>query len=145
MGTRSASGGRKPRGGHGLSPALGQVDGLRADLDGIVVALADLFQDVAHLVHPAALMGGARVHGLDGRRQAGTSVGDDQQQFVALQTATIEVVEQRFPVGLAFAFGAQKAEQLAGAILAHAVSHQHLHALSAAGRRTFRLTPSRNR
>ena len=48
------------RGSYGLAATVGQIDGLRIGLDRIVVALADLFQDVAHFVHPAALMSGAR-------------------------------------------------------------------------------------
>ena len=78
-------------------------------------------------------MRGARINGLDGRSQSGTTVGDHQQQFVALQAVPVEIVEQRFPVGLTLAFGAQKAEQLPGSILAHAVGHQHLHTLPPRG------------
>src|SRR5579875_3175815 len=41
-------------GSFGLPSSLGKIDGLCIQLDGIMVALADLVQDVAHLVHPAA-------------------------------------------------------------------------------------------
>jgi hypothetical protein len=37
--------------------SIGEIDGLSTGLDGVVVVLADLVEDVAHLVHPAALMG----------------------------------------------------------------------------------------
>ena len=52
----------------------------------------------------------ARIHGLDGRGQPRTSVGDHQQQLVSLQAAPVEIVEQRLPVRLALAVGAQKAQ-----------------------------------
>src|SRR5579875_2489527 len=64
-------------GSFGLPSSLGQIDGLGIGFDGVVVALADLVQDVAHLVHPAALMGHARIHGLDGGSQSWAAVGDD--------------------------------------------------------------------
>src|SRR5579875_3847583 len=97
-------------GSFGLTAAIGQIDGLCIKLDGIMVALADLVQDVAHLVHPAALMGYARIHGLDGGSQSGAAVGDDQQQLVALQTAPVEILKQCFPVSLTLPLGAQKGQ-----------------------------------
>jgi len=102
------------RGGHGLAAAIGQVDSLRIGLDRIVVALAHLLQDVAHLVYPAALVRGPRINGLDGCSQSGATVGDDEQKLVALEAAPVKIVEQRFPVRLALAFGAQKARAAAG-------------------------------
>ena len=39
--------------GFGLSAALGQIDGLGSGFDFVVIALASLLQNVAHLVHPA--------------------------------------------------------------------------------------------
>ncbi len=88
-----------------LAAALGQIDSLCIGLDGIVVALADLLQNVAHLVYPAALMRGAGIDGLNGRGQAGASIGDDQQQLVAFQTAPVEIVQRCRPVGLFSLFG----------------------------------------
>src|SRR5579875_2505944 len=55
-------------GSFGLPSSLGEIDGLGIGFDGVVVALADLVQEVAHLVHPAARMDHARIHGLDGGR-----------------------------------------------------------------------------
>src|SRR5579875_2174257 len=117
------------RGSLGLTAAIGQIDGLGIQLDGIMVALAHLVEDIAHLVHPAALMGYAGIDGLDGGSQSGAAVGDDQQQLVALQSAPVEILKQRLPVSLTLTLGAQKAEQLPGAVPAHAVGHQHLHML----------------
>jgi len=54
-------------------------------------------------------------------------------------------VEQGFPVRLALALAAQKRQQVTGAFAAHSIGHQHLHPLAPAGRRTRRLTPSKNK
>ncbi len=51
-------------------------------------------------------MSHARVDGLESGGQPRTAVGDDEQQFVSLQAAAVQIVEQRFPVGLALAMGA---------------------------------------
>ena len=45
--------------------AVGPINGLRRLLHGVVVPLPNFFQDVAHLVHPAALMLRFRVDRLD--------------------------------------------------------------------------------
>ena len=71
-----------------------------------------------------------RVDGLDRGRQSGTAVGDDQQQLLALQSAPVQIFQQSFPGGLALASAAQKGQQMAGAVLAHPVGHQHLHPLA---------------
>ena len=44
---------------HGRGAILGQVDGLGVVLDGRKIAAAHVFEKIAHLVHPAALMGHA--------------------------------------------------------------------------------------
>jgi hypothetical protein len=41
-------------------------------------ATADALEEVAHLVHPAALMRHMWVDGLDGRGQTRTAIGDNQ-------------------------------------------------------------------
>src|SRR4051794_9778873 len=87
------------------SRRAGEIDGLSTGLDCVVIAFADLVEDVAHLVHPAALMGHTGIHGLNSGRQSRTSIGDDQQKLVCFQSAAIEVVEQGFPVRLALALG----------------------------------------
>jgi len=61
------SGGKSVCGGHGLTATFRQADGLGIGLDRLVVAFADLLQDVAHLVQAPALVRGARIDGLDGR------------------------------------------------------------------------------
>ena len=100
----------------------------------VVVALPHFLQNVAHLVHPAALMPHSRIDRPNRRRQAGTAVGDDQAEHSALQSAPVQILQQAFPVGLAFALAAQESQQMPGAVVAHAVGHQHLHPL--ASRRT---------
>ena len=40
------------------------------------------------------------------RRQAGTAIGENQAQRLALQSAPVEILQQRLPVGLAFALAA---------------------------------------
>ena len=71
-----------------------------------------------------------RIDGGNRRRQAGTAVGNDQAQLLAFQPAPVEISEQAFPVGLALALAAHKRQQVAGAIAAHPVGHQHVHPLA---------------
>src|SRR3990172_6143108 len=68
-----------------LRPAqsLGLVDGLGVGLDRAVVALPHLLQDVAHFVHPAALMRDSGIDGLQRGGQPGAAVGDDELQILA--------------------------------------------------------------
>jgi hypothetical protein len=81
-------------------------------------------------MHPAALMAHPRVDRLDRSRQSRAAVGDDQQQLLALQPAAVKIFEQAFPVGLTLAPAAQKRQQVARAILAHPIGHQHMHPLA---------------
>ena len=91
-------------------------------------------------------MPGARIYRLHGRLQTGTAVGDDQAQVLAFQSTPVQILEQTFPLGLTFALAAPKGQQVAAAVAAHSVGHQHLHPLARpAGRRTRRLTLSRNK
>ena len=72
---------------------LAQIHGLGIDLDGVVIALAHLLQDVAHLVHPTALMRGVRIDGLDdGNVRRIIARGRDIYAFSA--TLVCEVVER---------------------------------------------------
>src|SRR5579885_2045426 len=52
--------------GFGLTPALGAINRLRSPFHFVVVAFAYVLQNVAHLVHPAALMQHSRIHRLNG-------------------------------------------------------------------------------
>jgi hypothetical protein len=52
-------------------------------------------------------------------------------QPVSLQAPPVQVVEQRFPVGMALSASAQKGQQLATTIALHSIGHQHLHSLAA--------------
>src|SRR5690348_1669678 len=92
--------------GFGLAGSLGAIDRLGIGFDFVVVALTYLLENVAHLVNPAALMQNAGIHGLDGGSQAGTAIGDDQQQAIAHQPASIQILQQSFPGGLAFSLTA---------------------------------------
>ena len=76
-----------------LSPTLGPVDRLGALFDFLVVALANLLENVAHLVHPTPLMQRPRIDGLDRCRQARTAVGYNQSQVPALQAAPVEILQ----------------------------------------------------
>src|SRR5580704_19109845 len=96
-----------------------------------MVATAYFFQDIAHLVYPAALMQRSGIDGLDGCGQPGTTIGDNQQQLLALQSAAIQILQQTFPGALAFAFTAHKDQELPGTVGPYSVSHQHVHPLSA--------------
>src|SRR6185312_181117 len=54
-----------------LLAILGLIDGLGLGFDLVVITTAYFLQNIAHLVHPAALMQGARIHRLDGGGQTG--------------------------------------------------------------------------
>ncbi len=71
-----------------------------------------------------------RIDGGNGRRQSGTTVGDDQAELLAFQSAPVEILEQALPVGLALALAAQKSQQVTRAIAPHPVGHQPLHPLA---------------
>src|ERR1039457_7226268 len=101
--------------------------------DRVIIALPYLLQDVAHLVYPAALMQRPRIDRLDRCCQSRTAIGDDQLQVLALQSAAIQILQQPLPIGLALAPGAQKGQQLAGAVAAHPIGDQHLYALPSTG------------
>jgi len=75
----------------GLGSTLGLMDGLSSGFDLVVIALACLLQNVAHLVHPAALMPYPRIHGAN-RRQSGTA------QFSSFGVAELSAV---FPTRMA--------------------------------------------
>src|ERR1700719_207887 len=71
-----------------------------------------------------------RIDGATRRRQAGTSVGENQAERSAFQTAPVEIFEQPLPVGLAFPLAAQKGQQVPAAIPPDPIGHQHLHLLA---------------
>src|SRR5581483_5974256 len=121
------------KGSLGLTPALGALDRLGVGFDRLVIAFADPFQNIAHLVYPAALMQNPRIDGLNRRRQPRAAIGDDQQQLLAGKATTIQILQQPFPGSLAFPLAAQETEQLAGAILPDSIGHQHLHPPAATG------------
>ena len=52
-----------------------------------------MLQEGPHLVHPAALVSRPSIHSLN-RRQAGTPIGDDQQQVLPSSQRRIEVLQQ---------------------------------------------------
>src|SRR5271157_6636870 len=124
---------KSTKSGFGLTTAIGERDRLGIGFHRARVATAYLLQDIPHLVHPATLMQCPGVHGLDGRGQPRTAVGDDQQQLLAFQPAAIQILEQTFPGALAFALTAQKAQQLPGAVGAYPIGHQHVYPLPSAG------------
>ena len=47
-----------------------------------------------------------RIDRANRRRQAGTAIGEDQAECLAFQSAPVKILEQRLPVGLAFALAA---------------------------------------
>ncbi len=70
---------------------------------------------------------------------AGQPFGHNRLQMLTLQASPKQILEQRFPVGLALASCAQKGQQFSPPIPLHPVGHQHLHPLAACGRRTLKL------
>src|SRR2546428_469891 len=81
-------------------------------------------------MHPAALMPHPRVDGANRRRQTSAAIGENQAQRSAFQSTSVEVFQQPFPVGLAFALAAQESQQVPTAIADDAVGHQHLDLLA---------------
>jgi len=98
---------------------LGLIDGLGIGFHGVVVALAYLLHNIAHLVDPAALVQHPGIDRLDGGPPARTTIGHDHLQLVALQSPAIEIVQQPFPVCLALSLGTQKGQQFPAAIGLH--------------------------
>src|SRR5581483_2145157 len=89
----------------GLASAGGQIDGLRSPLHLVVIALTHFFQNIAHLVHPAALMADTWIDRLDGRCQSGTAVGHDQSQVLAFHPVPVQVMQQGLPLRLTLSLG----------------------------------------
>src|SRR5579862_9207656 len=71
-----------------------------------------------------------RIDGANRRRQAGTAIGENQAQASALQSAPVQILEQRLPVGLAFALAAQESQQVPTPVATYAIGDQHLHLLA---------------
>src|ERR1700731_705768 len=72
-----------------------------------------------------------RIDGANRRRQAGTAIAENQAQGSALQSTPVEILEQRLPVGLAFALAAQERQQVPTPVAAYTIGDQHLHLLAA--------------
>lgn len=68
----------------------GLIDALGILLDGIVVTAAHRVAQIAHLVHPAALVPGSRIDRRDRRGQPRATVGDYQLQVLAPQSSAIQ-------------------------------------------------------
>ncbi|MBV9183915.1 MAG: hypothetical protein JO356_21630 [Acidobacteria bacterium] len=56
-----------------LSSAIGQVNGLCSLFYLVVIAFPDVLEEIAHLMHPVALMASPGTHGLNRRRRSGTA------------------------------------------------------------------------
>jgi hypothetical protein len=59
-----------------------QADGAGVLLDRLIIPLAHLLQNIAHLVHPATLVQHVRVDHLDGRSQTGTAIVHNERQVL---------------------------------------------------------------
>src|ERR1051326_8291919 len=88
----------------------GLVNRLRHALEFFSIPLPRMLSEVAHLVHPAALMQHPRIHSLDRRGQSRTAISNDQLQPPAFDTAMIEIVEQPFPSQLTLTLAAHESE-----------------------------------
>ena len=71
------AGAEAPEGGLRLLAVLSLVDRLGVRFDLVMIATPHFLQDIAHLVHPAALMQGAGINRLDRSGQTGTAIGHD--------------------------------------------------------------------
>src|SRR5438309_1133850 len=72
----------------------------------------------------------SRIDGPNRRRQPGTAVGENQTQCSAFQSASVEILQQGFPVRLPFALATQESQQVTAAVAPDAIRHQHLDLLA---------------
>ena len=106
-------------------PVGGVHDGVEAVLDGVLVSLAHLVEDVSDLVRPAALEGDARIDGRQGGAEALAAVGADHLQALAAEAATVEAGQEALPFGGALAACQMEVDDLLLAVGADAERHQH--------------------
>ena len=104
--------------GHGSGPwgGWGLHEGMERSLDGGLVDLSDLVEDVSDFVCPAAL---ERDLGIDrGQRgeQALAAVCADHLEVFAFEAAAVKVREEQLPLGRAFGRGQAKVEDILFAV-----------------------------
>jgi hypothetical protein len=100
--------GEAARGGLGERPGPGVHDGVEAVLDLGLVGLADLVEDVADLVRPAAPDRDVRERGGRGGREPGAAIDADHLEALAGEPAADQVAEEALPGG--GALGRRRAE-----------------------------------
>ena len=91
--------------GTGLREVRGVDDGVEGSLDGGLVGLFDLVEDVADLVSPAALDRDVWVDGREGGEEAFAAVGADHLEVLSFEAAAEEVREEQLPLGGALGGG----------------------------------------
>src|SRR2546428_4236015 len=81
-------------------------------------------------MYPATLMPDSRINRPNRRRQPSTAIGENETERSAFQSASVEILQQGFPVRLTFALAAQESQQVTAAIAPNPVRHQHLYLLA---------------
>lgn len=87
---------------------ISPVDGLRIQLDGIVMALAHLLQNVPHLMHPAARMLRLGIYRRNRNRQPRAAVRDGPLHVLSSQAAPKPTLYQALPECLALSLAARE-------------------------------------
>jgi len=74
---------------------MGMADAVQILFDGFLVCSADVVEDVAGLMGPAALHGDLAIDERQRSQRSSASVGDDQLESGASQPAYLQVVKKR--------------------------------------------------
>src|SRR6266700_2834341 len=117
----------------GLRGVARQIDALRIAFDLRLVAAPYAVAQVAHPVHPTALVTRAGVDGFDGRGQTRTAIAEHHPKLTAGQSALVQIPQKGLPGRLAFAPGTGERQQLPRAVATHAVGHQQQYPLGPKG------------
>ena len=108
----------------GLAAAAGVHDGVGVGLDGVPVGLADLVEDVAHLVCPASLNRDGVIDDGQGGEQALAAIDADRLQALASEAAAVQAGQEALPLGGALAGGEAEVDDLLPAVGPDAERHQ---------------------
>ena len=78
------------------------ADAVQIFFDGFLVRSADVVEDVAGLMGPAALHGDLAIDERQRSQQSLASIGNDQLEGFSLESPAVQIVEKGFPVRLFF-------------------------------------------
>ena len=98
---------------------------MQTGLDGVVVGLAHLVEDVPDLVRPATLHGQAGIDDGQGGQEAGGAIDADHLEAPALKPPAEKIGQKLLPLGGAFGEGQAKVDDLLLAVRPDPQGHQH--------------------